>query len=147
LISGKDVGHGNFVLRVLAVERSHSEHDALEGQARLGDAWCADGISVFETKASIVPTHGRQQIDGEVRTCEIRGARRDEQRQRGKRLESASAAQGHLANGTVFTHGQNDITGSKRFEGELGSVAWAHDVSGWSHDLPRRVRQKGAAED
>ena len=64
---------------MLAVEGSGGEYDALEGQARLGDARGADGITIFETNAGIVPSSGQQQIDGEVRADEIRGARWDEQ--------------------------------------------------------------------
>jgi hypothetical protein len=59
LMGGKDAGHDNSVLRVLAVERSGGEYDALEGQARVGDARGADGITVFEIHASITPTGGR----------------------------------------------------------------------------------------
>jgi hypothetical protein len=78
-MGGKDADYDNCVLRMFAVENSGSDHDALEGQARLGDARGGDGIAIFEMDADIMPMCGREQIDGEVRTHEIRGARRDEQ--------------------------------------------------------------------
>jgi hypothetical protein len=127
--------HDDGISSVLPVDSPGREHDAFEGEPRLGDAGCTDGTAVFEMNAGVSRPGCRKQIDRKTGSDGVSGARRNEQSQSGKLTESASTTELGPTTGTVFVYDQDDIFSGKRLEGQLVDFTGAHG------GLPVRARR------